>query len=581
MAEAQSYNLRNQDEYMNPTARFVSAYEEGLCDWKFRIYQEEDCEGNAITGLMLYIDAFFNPMDYEEDIEDEENGFGKKTIIRKTITRIPNFDVVVDQLHNEYFFRLACTPNLRLHVKDGNTYKITDLSVERKGVISNYLLELTIKLTFEDDSFIELGYISCCRPAYEDAPFVDDCPDLPGSTDDCGDFAVSISLAGSILTATPTAPPGSVTINWMYRENVASPWTLLAPNASSVTLGAFGHYKATAVSQGCSVDDTYLYLDPCSSITVTITDNGVGLVAVGSGCDTPSFAWYVWDEINQEWDEMYTGGPSYVPPGAGIYKVVLSGCDDCTAEAIANWDGSGCTLTTTLDVDEGSLVVFHDPCEGGSQTYDWYLDQGTGPELVQSGELATLAIAGPGLYEVYVICDDSDCQGYARKVVTCDDPCLITLDIAVVADIATATVTGCDEESASFTWYRNQGTGYMEAGTGNPFDLPGSGLYKLTVVCGDCTVSQEFFHCPGASDCQKSQYFSNFSGTELTITAFTVPNPDDVTEKYIRDNLWVFRQGSKISYDVGFTLSFVDNKIILSWDAESEFIEVYWLGDCT
>lgn len=584
MAEAKSYNLKNQDEYMNPTARFVSIYAEGICDSKFSIYQEEDCSGNSISGLRLYIDAFFNPMDYEEDIEDEENGFGKKTIIRKTITRVPNFDVIVDQLHNEYFYRLSCTPNLRLHVAaDDKIYKITDLSIERKGIINNYLLEITIKLTFEDSSFVELGYISCCRPAYEDAPFVDDCPDLPGSTGDCGDFAVSLSLAGDILTATPTDAPGTVTINWMFRPDVASPWTLLAPNASSVSLGAFGHYKATAVSQGCSVDDTYLYQDPCGSITVEITDNGVGLVAVGSGCDTPAYAWSVWDEENQEWDEMYTGGPSYIPPGAGTYKVVLSGCDDCTAEAIAIWDGSGCTLTTSILVEDGSLTALHDPCGDGDggQTYDWYRDQGSGPELIQSGEVSTLVIPGPGLFELYVICNDSDCQGYARKVVTCNDDCLLTLDIAVVADVATATLGGCEEETATFTWYRNQGTGYMEAGTGNPFDLPGSGLYKLAVQCGDCSVVQEFFHCPGASDCQKSQYFTNFIGTELTITAFTVPNPADVTDKYIRDNLWVFRAGQKVSYNIGFTITFADNKITLSWEAESEFIEVYWLGDCT
>jgi hypothetical protein len=104
----------------------------------------------------------------------------------------------------------------------------------------------------------------------------------------------------------------------------------------------------------------------------------------------------------------------------------------------------------------------------------------------------------------------------------------------------------------------------------------------LDVLCGECEKSIEFLHCPSSENtCNQSQYFTDFVGTVLTITAFDLPNPLDVTEKYIRDNLWVFRQNTKQSYNIGFTIDYDNNQIILSWGAESEFIEVYWLGGCS
>lgn len=581
MATAQSFNLRVQNEYMNPANRMVCNLEECLCDWKFRIYQNEDCNGEIVGALEMYYDAYFNPLDYEKDEDEEENGFGEIESSRVILRRVANFNVIVDQQQQEYLYRQSVMNNLRLYDRDSEEiFTILKMAIDKVGVLDGYLIELQIRLYFSHEDFEKLGMISCCRPAFTDAPFNDDCPELPGGTDDCGDFDVTVTIDGDDLTATPTDAPGAVTINWLYREDASQPWTTLVLNASTISLGAFGQYKAVALSEGCSVDDSYLYQDPCGSMSVTIEDNGAGLTAVGIGCLTPIYTWFVWDEDNSEWDQVFIGA-SFVPAEAGIYKVVLSGCGDCTTEAIHEWSGdSDCELTVSLNYVGNQLNALTSPCESGGQSYEWYRDNGAGPVLVQSGLLATYLVTDSGLYEVYVTCIDSDCTGYARKVITCTDSCMLTLDIAIDADTATATVDGC-EGDIEFTWFRNSGSGYQEVGTGNPFELEEVGLYRLDVLCEDgCDISQEFFHCPGSTQCNKSQYFTNFVGTNLVITAFNLPNPEDFTEKYIRDNLWVFRNTQKVSFNLGYTIDFENNTIILTWEAESEFIEVYWRADC-
>lgn len=585
MATAYSYNIIEQNESMNPSARMMSNIEEGLCDWKFRIYQDSDCNGDFPEPyLALYFDAYFNPLDYDENSDEEDNGFGELVLERKIITRVANFDLIADQVMTEYLYQMSCKTNLRLHARESDeVFEIIKMDIERKGVVEGYLIDQQIRFTFRHDDFDALGLISCCRPALTDPPFEDDCPDNPGGSGECGDFAVEVTRSGDDLTATPTDAPGATSTNWLYRETLNDPWELLVTDASSIALGEYGIYKAVTTSEGCSVDDSYLYQDPCSLLSVEIQDAGAGLVAVGSGCDTPIYTWFLWDPDLMTWTEVYDGGPSFVPSVAGTYRVEYSGCDTCVAEDVHEWTGeTECEVTTSLVYNDGILSVLFEPCgEGETNTKSWTLDTGDGPEVIQSGPTAnTWNVTEPGLYEVTVTCSGG-CVGYARHVITCIEGCVLDLSVAVEGDIATATVDGC-EDDIEFTWYRNSGSGSQEAGTGNPFDLPGVGLYRLHVVCGDCEKDIEFLHCPSADNtCQQSQYFTDFVGTVLTITAFDLPNPLDVTEKYIRDNLWVFRQNTKQSYNIGFTIDYENAQIILSWDAEGEFIEVYWLGGCS
>lgn len=583
MATAKSYNLLSQDEHINPNAVVVSEVAADVCDWNFKIYQDEECSGGSPSPLTLYFEGYFNPIDYEFDDEEEEDGFGRITLIKRTIRRVANFNLICDQLRNEHLHNLSSTKNIILEVRDGGeVYNILRLDIEKQGILDGYLIDNVVKLYFANDSFNELGMISCCRSAYTDAPFEDDCPDLPGGTvDGCGDFAVTIDEDGGELTAEVTDAPAEYEVNWLYRASEGDLWTLLVSDALMISLGAFGQYRAVAVSDGCTTDQTYLYQDPCASITVSITDNGVGLVAVGSGCDTPTYTWSKWDEEDEEWDEVFTGA-SYVPGSAGTYKVVMTGCDACAPEAIHEWSGeTGCSIGASMTYVDGVLSVLHDACSEGTTTYEWYRDNGSGPVLVQSGLDPTLDVTSEGLYEVYVICEDG-CSGYARRVVLVSETCVLSLSVGVSDGTATATLDGCGDDPATYTWFRNNGSGYNEVGTGNPFELPGTGLYKLVVACGECTKTIEFFYCPSdaPSDCQQSQYFEGFSGTDLTITEFDLPDTGTYSEEWIRDHLWVYRAGQKVAYGIGFTIDNGTNKIILSWDAEGEYIEVYFFADC-
>lgn len=584
MAIAKSYNLLEQDEYINPNAVVVSEVESDVCDWNFKMYQEEDCDGSSGSSLVLYFDGYMNPIDYETDDDEEENGFGQKELIRRTIRRFASFNLVCDQLRNEYLHRFSALKNMVLEVRDGGEiYTLKRIDIDRQGILDGYLVDNVVKLYFMHEDFDELGMMSCCRPAYTDAPFTDDCPDVTGSTGECGTFSLLITIEDTTLTATPTDAPGAVTINWVYRETSADPWTLLIQDASSVSLGAYGQYKAIATSEGCSADDTYLFQDPCAQVTVTIQDNGTGLVAVGSGCDTPTYTWSEWNVGTEAWDEVFTGA-SYVPSGAGIFKVVMTGCDACAPEAIHEWEGeTGCEIDTDLQYVAGVLGVLHDACaEGETASYEFYRDQGSGPVLVQSGLDATYDVTEEGLYEVYLTCTDG-CTGYARLVILQSETCVLTLSVGVTDDTATATLDGCGEDPATYTWFRNIGSGFNQVGTGNPFELPGTGLYRLTVECGECSKTIDFFHCPdgdGEDTCKQSQYFEGFSGTDLTITEFTLPDTGTYAEEWLRDHVWVFRASGKVSYNIGFTIDNGTNKIILSWEAEGEYIEVYFFAEC-
>lgn len=579
MASSRPYNLIEIEELISTLNMHVSDNESEICNWTFSIYQDETCDGSEPDTLQLYFDVLMNPMRYEVEDESEVNGFGQRKLRRRVIDRVANFDLIADELMTEYLYRLSAMSGTVIEVNGGSTFVIEQMNITDNGTFDQTFKQLQISLYFVSED-ASLGLISCCRPAYTDAPFVDDCPDLPGSSDDCGAFAVEVTQDAFELTATVSDAPGTTTTNWYYRESTDVPWTLLIADASTVSLGEYGHYRAVVISEGCQVDESYLFADPCDLVTLEIEDQGAALSAVSAGCETPSYEWFLWNEGTEDWDAFDTG-QTIVPGDPGLYMVRLTGCGDCTREQVAQWTGTTtCEIAATLSYADGVLSVFHDACDG-SQTYEWYRDTGAGPVLVQSGLATTYDVEDEGLYEVYVICDD-DCTGYDRLVILTSEICVLTLSVGVTGDTATATLDGCGEEEATLTWYRNNGSGFQSVGTGNPFELPGTGLYRLIVTCGECTKQTDFFYCPGdeGDSCKSSQYFEGFSGAVLEITEFTLPDTGLYTERWIRDHLWVFRQAQKITYNIGFTIDFGANEITLSWNAENEHIEVYFFAEC-
>jgi len=570
---------------MPPSAVMVSEVEADICDWIFKIYQDEACaEGDEASTLVLFFDAYFNPIDYDVDDEITENGFGEQDMEKRTVRRFASFNLVADQLRTEYLHQISCLHNVLLEVNGGDIFRISLITIERVGIIDT-MIESEVRFYFKriDNAFpTMIGLIACCRPAYEDAPFEDDCPELPGVDGDCGDFSLAVTESGGNLTATPSDAPGAVVTNWLYKATLADPWTLIAEDASSIALGATGHYKAVATSLSCVADDSYLYQGLCDGVSVEIEDNGAGLLAIPTNCDSPVYTWYIWDEINEEWDEVFDGAAAYVPGVAGVYRVLMTGCGDCVAEAIHGWTGeTECEVEFLFYELNSQLIVEPEESEEETYSYEWYRDTGDGPELIQSGSSNFLDIPGEGHYEVYITRTDG-CTGYGSKVILASETCVLTLSVGVTGDNATATLDGCGEEEATFTWYRNIGSGFNQVGTGNPFELPGTGLYRLIVSCGDCTKQIDFFHCPSAEEdtCKQSQYFEDFSGTTLAITEFTLPDTGDYTEKWIRDHVWVFRAAQKVSYNIGFTIDNGTNSIELSWVSENEHIEVYLFADC-
>jgi hypothetical protein len=50
---------------------------------------------------------------------------------------------------------------------------------------------------------------------------------------------------------------------------------------------------------------------------------------------------------------------------------------------------------------------------------------------------------------------------------------------------------------------------------------------------------------------------------------------EDATVQFIRMKLWVFRNGQKLIYDIGFTIDFDNNKIVPEYEPDDEVFETY------
>lgn len=75
----------------------------------------------------------------------------------------------------------------------------------------------------------------------------------------------------------------------------------------------------------------------------------------------------------------------------------------------------------------------------------------------------------------------------------------------------------------------------------------------------------------------KYDIFVDASGADVVVTEFTLPDPAEWTVQEIRQRLHVYRQTSKLVYDVGFNIDISTNKITFAWNLSGEYVEVYFL----
>lgn len=66
--------------------------------------------------------------------------------------------------------------------------------------------------------------------------------------------------------------------------------------------------------------------------------------------------------------------------------------------------------------------------------------------------------------------------------------------------------------------------------------------------------------------------------TSLVVTNFTLPDPASLTAAEIAKKLDVYRMGSKLIYNVGYTIDFANNEIDFMWEVQDgEYLEVFLL----
>jgi hypothetical protein len=70
---------------------------------------------------------------------------------------------------------------------------------------------------------------------------------------------------------------------------------------------------------------------------------------------------------------------------------------------------------------------------------------------------------------------------------------------------------------------------------------------------------------------------TDVSGNDFTIDdeEIDLAPLEDLDAQVIRRRLWIFRNGQKLIYLLGFTIDFEDNKIELEYEAENEDFEIY------
>lgn len=477
----------------------------------------------------------WNPIEKEENVEVEEDGYGGETLINKFTRQIHSFSCVMDERDYTVLYRImGLEETVQLNrVNNGSVLesdKVENISVEGQQILHNiYEVTVSFEVRSQGNGGTEkmaFGTNGCCLPLYESAPFEDPCD--PGSGTggaECELYAVAVTESGGNLTASVSNGDGSqIQYQWFYKEP-GGVFELLANNASTVSLGGFGTYKVIATQGNCNDNDSYVYLDPCAGFAVSLSQSGDNLTAnvenAGSGL---TYSWEYNDGTG--WSDLVDTTQTIIASDLGTYRVTVNNDALCEDEAIITVTAeSGCAeLTIGIDNTDGELSLTG--LEGNTPTtVTWNLDEGTGYVEVDTG--LTTEATGNGLYQAVI--DIDGCLYTAQLLILnieCDPCDAITINIVEDAGVLTAVTSGCTG-TEQIDWYLNAGSGYQHVGSGSTFTPSTDGLYRANVKCDDCEKMDYIFYCGGEfveGGQNNWRYYTVFKTTGTTITTPEVPS---------------------------------------------------------
>ena len=486
--------------------RDLAGFTDDVCNWNLKITPT-----NCITTDVqeIYFKVNWLPPELRETVEEEPDGYGKTRIKTRLVRTFLVFNTWCDP-EMRYYINQLIRGSYDLELTNGtNTIEVSNAELEEEYFEDANVFRITIKVESNEDDLATnpFGVISCCRPLYVEAPYDDGCPpcDDPGGEGeepyDCDLITFSVTRSGDDLVANVGGdPPVPYTIQWLYRPNANAPWQILISNATSIALGAYGEYRANLNVVGCPQrNDSYLYTNPCTGITVSAIQVADSLFfSVDGNCNDPVYS----VEYNDAgtWEaRTHDGSNTYFPIAGenGLYRITVTCDNECERQTVVSYQYTAPEDCPDVDIEiirsGNTLLAVVTGNYVGIPTYQWYLDTGGGFNPMGVDPLQGIFVTA--YYWVRVTVDGCTYDQYKFVSLAEDcEPCLLSVEITRDGDVLTANLFNCDDEEPEINWFVNYGPGYIPLGSGNTVPVSFAGLYKVVVKCGDCEARDYYLN---------------------------------------------------------------------------------------
>ena len=478
-----------------PVINYPRFTEAEVCNWNVKIMPTGDCMNDDVSALEIYMKAEWNAVQFLKERETIEDGYGGKDTSQIRVDPVYSFTTWADEYILWYFYQVIYkSATVQVILDDASYIDGVEVDVEHEEVHKG-VYKVTVSYQTKEAYHTAFGLTGCCRPLYEDAPF-ETCEtnetEIDNNVPPCDDVTFSVSEATGTLTGNIAGAPGATNIAWYYRPSITSAWTLLISGASSVSLGAYGIYRAILTATGCGqYIDQFLYTDPCTQFDVRLRQTAdFGIIAeLTTGYDGATFVWEFNDGTG--WDTLADTTAAITAAETGDYRVTAT-YEDCEDQDIIRVVVSDCSMTAELSRTDDSVSVLHSDCD--SPTYVWYKDTGSGLAVISGATSATIVISETGTYKVIVSCDG--CTVEAQKFYMVSDGC----DFSVAIDRTGNTLTAdTDADTPTYVWELETDAGRVEVGTSATQAITERGIYFLQVTSGACTKETYVYVAPSAS----------------------------------------------------------------------------------
>jgi hypothetical protein len=317
----------------------------------------------------------------------------------------------------------------------------------------------------------------------------------------------TVTLAGpssGIYTATVNGCVGSRT--WYWEKFIAGVWTLqqTATNSSSTnsfTPSSGGQYRIRVVcNDGCGSVVPFMVDNPCTGLTASISSDGTTLTATGGGGTVSSYQWQRWN--GSSWVNVGTNSNTYTPTQTGLYKVIITFTNGCTAEDQEPFEFN-CTVDVSVSGPVAGVYTGTITNCSGSKTWIWEKWDGSSWDVEQSttnsSSSNTFNPDSSGDYRLTVICGANNCSDNVLFSHVEGGGCVANVEILPSGSFIVANVTGCTG-TILYLWYWRATPG--SGSWGSPISttntiLPstyGAGEFKVEISCTGCTDEDTYIY---------------------------------------------------------------------------------------